>query len=495
MKLKYMFMALAATLVGFTSCSDDTMSEQHSTLSDVQVSSSYIALPADGGSYSITINAASDWTITAGDDESIPEWLTITPTSGTAGEATVTFSAEKSGYRETMLYLTSSNGQKQYLKVFQGTSDYPLSTCAEVIAGANSDTYRVKGTCTKIVNTTYGNWYLNDGTGEVYIYGTLDAGGGEKNFSSLGIESGDIVEVQGPKTTYGTTIELVNVTVLSITKSLIKVDSLSTATLPKEGGEFTAYITNKGDGITVNAPEWLSVKGIKTSGTTAEVTFKATANEGGLRTAELEFTTTNSGKEYNATTEISQEGSIVDASIAEFNAAEVGSTQYRLSGVVTSIKNSKYGNFYIKDHSGETYIYGLDGFAESGIDEGDIVTIIGQRGAYGSTIEVLNASLEDKKDVQTVTVAEFLAKEESSDIYYKLTGNIANIKSTTYGNYDLVDETGSVYIYGTLTGWNGASKQFESLGLAEGDNITLITVRAAYNGTAQGKNAIFVSKN
>mgnify|MGYP000063794915 CR=1 FL=1 len=49
---------------------------------------------------------------------------------------------------------------------------------------------------TAIANTTYGNLYLNDGTGEIYIYGTLDASGAEKNFLSLGIEVGDEITVQ-----------------------------------------------------------------------------------------------------------------------------------------------------------------------------------------------------------------------------------------------------------------------------------------------------------
>ena len=62
----------------------------------------------------------------------------------------------------------------------------------------------------------YGNWYLTDETGTIYIYGTLDAKGNEKNFLSLGIEVGDIVTVEGPKTLYGTTDELVNVTVVSL---------------------------------------------------------------------------------------------------------------------------------------------------------------------------------------------------------------------------------------------------------------------------------------
>ena len=101
----------------------------------------------------------------------------------------------------------------------QPGDDVPaLTTCDQVISGEDGTVFHVKGTCTEITNTTFGNWYLQDETGQVYIYGTLDAEGNSKNFSSLGIEVGDVVEVYGPKKTFNETIELVDVKVLSITK-------------------------------------------------------------------------------------------------------------------------------------------------------------------------------------------------------------------------------------------------------------------------------------
>ena len=94
-----------------------------------------------------------------------------------------------------------------------------INTVAEVIAGNDGDTFAVCGVCTEIVNDTWGNWYLEDSTGKLYIYGTLDADGKTKNFKSLGIEVGDKVTVQGPKTTYRDLVELVNVTVLKVEKA------------------------------------------------------------------------------------------------------------------------------------------------------------------------------------------------------------------------------------------------------------------------------------
>ena len=92
------------------------------------------------------------------------------------------------------------------------------ATCAEVIEGIDGTVYQVKGKCTEIKNSTFGNWYLQDETGTIYIYGTLDAQGQSRNFSSLGIEVGDIVTVQGPRKDFNGTIELVDVTVIKIEK-------------------------------------------------------------------------------------------------------------------------------------------------------------------------------------------------------------------------------------------------------------------------------------
>jgi K+-transporting ATPase A subunit len=56
--------------------------------------------------------------------------------------------------------------------------------------------------------------------------------------------------------------------------------------------------------------------------------FKALANEGGDRSTTIVFKTTDGKKNYSAETSISQKGAIVEASIADFLAAEVGETQY-----------------------------------------------------------------------------------------------------------------------------------------------------------------------
>lgn len=501
------------------SCGDD---KDLSRLDNVQVSKSYISIPTTGGSEVITVNANGEWAIRTKDakgveKDSIPAWLTITPAKGqaTGGEGTqVAFKAEATTKtNSTVLYL-SCNGETQRLEVVQQAekAEVPLSTCAQVNAGPDGNTYKVKGAVTSIKNTTYGNLYINDGTGEVYIYGTLDATGAEKNFSSLGIEVGDEITVEGPKETYNGTVELKNVTVVSIEKSLVKVDSLSAEKVGKEGGELVAYLTVKGDGVSVDIPEaaqsWLSLKSLSTQGTTAKVTFKVAANAGGERTAELVFKTVKDGKDYSSTTSFAQEGSIVPLTIAEFNAAEIGSAVYRLTGVITKVANATYGNVYIADYSGQTYVYGIGSkgdFEKLGLQEGDIVTITGQRSAYNGTIQVKGAQVETSYSISNVpalSVADFRNAAESKTQFYRVSGTV--VKPTeentkfdvaTYGNFALKDETGEVYVYGLATGWNGESKQCGKIGIQEGDKITVIGYRTSYKGLVQIGGGFFYTKD
>ena len=88
------------------------------------------------------------------------------------------------------------------------------------------------------------------------------------------------------------------------------------------------------------------------------------------------------------------------------------------------------------------------------------------------------------------SVADFLAAEED-DTIYTLKGTITNVVNTTYGNFDLTDETGTVYIYG-LCSPEGAQQYWATSGAKLGDDIVIKTVRTSFNGAPQGKNATFV---
>ena len=499
MKLRYFipfFLAVVAAV--FTACSDDN---DPTYFDEIRVSQSYVSLNTNGGSTSIDIIANGSWTVS-----DVPEWLTVSPASGT-GNGTITFSAD-AGEGRTAEVLITCEGKTQRINIIQGIATVSNATCAEVLAGPDSKTYRVTGTVTKIVNTTYGNWYLNDGTGEVYIYGTLDSKGGTKNFLSWGLEVGDQITVEGPKTTYNGTVELVDVTVVKIEKSLIKCDSLTvngvkSDELPLEGGEIVAHLTCKGTGVAVDIPaeakSWLGVVA-STVGENPTVTFRAMPNAGGDRSTTVHFNTTDGSKNYSAEATISQKGAIVECTIEDFLDAEVSTSQYRITGVITELYESdKQGkSFYVQDYSGKVLVYRAEGFIEAGAKVGDIVTVVGQRGAYKDTPQMVSGTFENLKYAVTeVSVAEFLAKEDNKNVYYMVTGTIDEIANTTYGNLYITDGTNRLYVYGCYPGY-GATGDFRkdflaAAGIEVGDKLTMIGYKDTYNGTIELCGGIYFS--
>ena len=219
---------------------------------------------------------------------------------------------------------------------------------------------------------------------------------------------------------------------------------------------------------------------------------------------------------------------IKTVTVAEFLAAEKSTTQpYKLTGKVSNIANNTYGNFDLTDASGTVYVYGLvskdlggyepnkkndKSFSSIGIKEGDEITIVAYRDDFtkdGETkIEaaggyyVSGASGTgddpgpggDTEEIKTVTVAEFLAAEKSTTQPYKLTGKVSNIANNTYGNFDLTDASGTVYVYGLVSKDLGGyepnkknDKSFSSIGIKEGDEITIVAYRDDFTKDGETK--------
>lgn len=122
--------------------------------------------------------------------------------------------------------------------------------------------------------------------------------------------------------------------------------------------------------------------------------------------------------------------------------------------------------------------------------------------AQGSSIYSLNGKTSGGDTPSTeatkVTIANFNAAAVSTDVWYELTGTVKNLKDgDLYGNFDLEDETGSVYVYGLLSEKGGEKKKFQELvaakGIKEGSKITIIGTRGEYNGKIEVLNAYFIS--
>ena len=147
--------------------------------------------------------------------------------------------------------------------------------------------------------------------------------------------------------------------------------------------------------------------------------------------------------------------------------------------------------------------------AEDAPGVGDKVAVKGKLTKYNSTPEmdagctytILERSTVVPEEKGKVTIAEFLEAKDKFNIY-TLTGTVSDIamdkndptQYSAYGNFNLTDSTGTIYIYGLLTA-DGEAKKFLEMDIHEGDVITLKGSYYEFNNTPQIKNAIFVSKS
>ena len=113
--------------------------------------------------------------------------------------------------------------------------------------------------------------------------------------------------------------------------------------------------------------------------------------------------------------------------------------------------------------------------------------------AYNSTTAKSSTVAEKtftKTAITTKTIAEFIASQGGACY---LEGIVSNIQNTQYGNFDLTDATGTIYIYGCLNA-NGEAKKFAELGVKEGDLLKVqANVYELYYEKHEAKNVVYVS--
>ena len=109
--------------------------------------------------------------------------------------------------------------------------------------------------------------------------------------------------------------------------------------------------------------------------------------------------------------------------------------------------------------------------------------------AEGCTVEILERAAAPE-NLGPKTIAEFLELKNLKDTCI-LTGIVSNLTNTQYGNFDLADETDTVYVYGVLTP-EGKKGKFADLDVEEGDTLTIKAVYYVYQGNPQVKDAVFV---
>ena len=211
--------------------------------------------------------------------------------------------------------------------------------------------------------------------------------------------------------------------------------------------------------------------------------------------------------------------------IIEMGAAKEHNTytdyKYKVTGVITEVYNTQYGNMYITDGEGNTLtIYGtFDADGTNRYDAmavkpvaGDTVTIYGIVGQYSGTPQIKNGWIvahtpgegpvdppappadEPAADsVLTVEQAIALGTGKEHNTYtvgkYYVSGVITEVYNEQYGNMKIKDAAGNILtIYGTYSA--DGSVRYDALTTkpVAGDEVTIYGIIGQYNGTPQIKN-------
>ncbi|MBQ8718815.1 MAG: hypothetical protein IJY66_06080 [Clostridia bacterium] len=349
---------------------------------------------------------------------------------------------------EAIVTVTATCNGKTATKEFKIKLSKTVTPVADIIAlGASKEhntyteeKYLVAGIITEVYNTQYGNMKITDDQGNVLtIYGTYSADGADR-YDAMANKpvAGDYVVIFGIVGQYNGTPQVKNGWIMSFTTP-----------------------TSVKDTIDLGA-----------------------------------------SKEHNTYTE----------------------EKHLVTGVITEVYNTQYGNMKITDAEGNILtIYGTysatgalryDAMEKKPV-AGDTVTVYGIVGQYNGTPQIKNGWIvavtagagetpdpdpkpepsDDPAPDSVLTIEQVIAlgasKEHNTytEGKYYVTGVITEIYNTQYGNMKITDDKGNILtIYGTYSA-DGADR-FDAMANqpAVGDTVTIYGIVGQYNNTPQIKN-------
>ena len=518
------FVAIVASAMTLFSCEDKELEQ---ILAQIAFDKASYEIGAEGGQLTVKVLTTVDWTAALSAATSLDniEGITLAADKGKGSsepiEIVVNFAVNE-GFDRTVKLSLSGGGVSGSCTITQKGSavrEMEKVTVAQFLEKAEDASiyYELKGIVKSITNTDYSNFMMKDidGDAEILIYGLAYesdiANQKVQLLTKEGIQEGDIITIASTRGSYNGTPEGMNSYYISHEKSatpMLKIDK-ETYEASASGEVFDLTVTSNIVTWTLSADvDWLSFEpATGNASTTVKVTVAA--GEGGTGTI------TASADGLESVTCVVTRADLTVLTIAEFlTKPDDPNKAYQIGGIITDIvmdkddatKPNKYGNFYIKDRTGEAYIYGLlpekggasgqNVIAEKGLKIGDFVSLAAPKSSYNDAPQGKNAWLLAAYPAKTLT--EFLALEDDAtkSVFYTVSGTVTNIvmdkddatKPNKYGNIYIKDADGvELYIYGTLD-WEGAKANFASLELKVGDVITGYAYKSSYNGAGQAVN-------
>ena len=403
---------------------------------EISISTNEITFEAEGGDQEMTVTSTRDWKV-----ETDADWVVVSPEKGAASASaqTVTVSAlANTGMDRTADLVFTIGLKKQYLTVNQAGPGG--SAEALIVYSNNFDISKAQNNSGwPYLDSNYDLWDNKKGTGAETVEYEF---GGKMSVRTSGKASNDgsgyshYAGSGSNKIFFGAATSI-----LKINK--ITLDGTATDFVLTYGGqkylqdgdsnfsfdEFKVYVSNDSqkwvelndsfaEGADVDGDWNLATAAFTVPAGTTQLglAFVATASSaysiddvllqiGSQAGQVIDFSTgvaidgTTSGNggssdSGNTGTTTEKPATLVKATVAEFLAAAEDDTWYELTGEIISIEKATYGNFTIKDATGEIYIYGMtngwvgsnnQSFSQIGLKVTDTVTLGTKRTSYNGT--------------------------------------------------------------------------------------------------------------
>lgn len=209
MKIRHFIFIILPILLMAQGCGENNPEQAKQVF---EVSNASLSFGIDGGTTSITVTSTSLWKTSCD-----AGWVSVTPAgqSGSETPVQVSVTVQKNiGSERTASIIFTSDSQTKTLAISQeGVVDdgIPRLTIAEFRSKKDSpdNWYRISGEVVSITSSQYGDLYIMDDTGYVYVYGLAAKKGGDnmKEYAGLGIKAGDVITIVANHKTYNDVIE------------------------------------------------------------------------------------------------------------------------------------------------------------------------------------------------------------------------------------------------------------------------------------------------
>ena len=215
MDKKHFLLLTGLAVALFFGCKGSSDPGEDPVKASISVAPSTIDVPAEGGTFEVNVKSNMPWRASCSNS-----WVNVNPSSGNANGSgqmvTVTVNQNINDPRQAKVVfgfaLDPATAELTVSQQMPAADAIPTLKISEFKNQPDSEEkwYRVTAEIMSISKPQYGDMYVCDETGQLYVYGFAPTKGGSNNdFSKLGLKPGDTVTFVAHKITYGGSSKIV----------------------------------------------------------------------------------------------------------------------------------------------------------------------------------------------------------------------------------------------------------------------------------------------